>query len=51
MGDVVAARARHADKEVEDAIAFAEQRGWRVVRGNNHAWAKLSVRLRTGRGA
>lgn len=34
-------RPRHTDKEVEDAVSYAESRGWRVVLGSNHAWAKL----------
>ena len=35
------ARSRHPDKEIEAAIAYAEQRGWRVVPVSGHAWGRL----------
>ena len=35
------ARSRHPDKEIEGAIAYAEQRGWRVVPVSGHAWGCL----------
>lgn len=35
------ARSRHADKDVEEALAYAEKLGWRVEEGKNHAKFKL----------
>ncbi|MET0268036.1 MAG: hypothetical protein ABW202_20775 [Duganella sp.] len=35
------ARRSHPKKEVEQAIAYAEQHGWRVETGGSHAWGKL----------
>ena len=35
------ARNRHPDKEIEDAVAYAEQSGWRVVAVKGHAWGRL----------
>jgi hypothetical protein len=37
----MASRPRHTDKEVEDAVAYAESLGWRVESGSNHAKFKL----------
>ena len=37
----MAHRARHTDKEVEDAVRYAESQGWRVEAGQNHAKFKL----------
>ena len=37
----MARRPRHPDKDVEAAIAHAEDCGWRVVPGKNHAKFKL----------
>lgn len=34
-------RGRHPKKEVADAVAFAEARGWRRVPGTGHVWATL----------
>ena len=35
------ARSRHPDKEIEAAVAYAEQRGWRAVPVSGHAWGRL----------
>ncbi len=35
------ARKRHPDKEIEGAVAHAEQLGWRVVAVSGHAWGRL----------
>ena len=35
------ARSRHPDKEIEEAVAYAEQAGWRVVMAKGHAWGRL----------
>jgi hypothetical protein len=32
------ARPRHPNKEIEDAIAHAESRGWTFVRMASHGW-------------
>jgi len=43
-------RPRHPKKEVEDAVRFAESRGWVVtMRGGGHAWGVL--RCGSGSGA
>ena len=35
------ARNRHPDKEIEGAVAHAEQLGWRVIPVSGHAWGRL----------
>lgn len=35
------ARSRHPDKEIEEAVAYAETLGWRVVAVKGHAWGRL----------
>jgi hypothetical protein len=35
------ARTRHPKKEVEAAVRYAEDSGWRVSVGGSHAWGKL----------
>jgi hypothetical protein len=35
------ARKRHAKKEVEAALQYAELHGWRIEVGGSHAWGKL----------
>ena len=39
------ARNRHPDKEIEDAVAHAEQLGWRVIPVSGHAWGRLYCAL------
>src|SRR3954468_16239711 len=34
-------RPRHPNKEIEAALAYAEGRGWRIVRLRGHAWGKM----------
>ncbi len=34
-------RKSHPKKEVEDALRYAESRGWRVEVGGSHAWGKM----------
>ena len=34
-------RSTHPIKEIEAAIAEAEQAGWRVTQSNGHAWGRL----------
>lgn len=34
-------RPRHPKKEVEEAIQYAERRGWHVRMGGAHAWGFL----------
>lgn len=43
---------RHPAKEVEDAIRYAEERGWVVVRafGHTHLWGRLYCCGRSGVG-
>ncbi|TXR51955.1 hypothetical protein [Reinekea thalattae] len=35
------ARKRHAKKEIEAALCYAESFGWKVQVGGGHAWGKL----------
>ena len=35
------ARPRHPDKDVEEAVQYAESRGWTFVRTGAHAWGVL----------
>lgn len=34
-------RQRHQKKDIEDAIQYAEQQGWRIEAGGGHAWGKM----------
>ena len=34
-------RPRHPNKEIEQALIYAESQGWRVVTLNGHAWGKI----------
>lgn len=34
-------RRSHPNKEIEDALRYAEQNGWRVMLGGSHAWGKI----------
>ncbi len=34
-------RRRHSKPEIEKALRFAEERGWRVELGGSHAWGKM----------
>lgn len=34
-------RNRHPNKDIEDAVAYAERHGWRYVKGRGHAWGIL----------
>jgi hypothetical protein len=34
-------RSRHPEKEVEEAIRYAEEHGWRVEGGGSHAWGRM----------
>lgn len=34
-------RKKHVKKEVEQALAYAENFGWRVEVGGSHAWGKM----------
>ncbi|MCK5523694.1 MAG: hypothetical protein KAI83_11235 [Thiomargarita sp.] len=35
------ARKKHVNKEIENALAYAEGQGWRVEVGGSHAWGKI----------
>ncbi len=34
-------RAKHPDKQIEQALQYAEAHGWKVVVGGSHAWGKI----------
>jgi hypothetical protein len=34
-------RRRHSSAEVEAAVRYAEELGWRVIMGSGHNWARL----------
>jgi hypothetical protein len=38
---VVMSRRSHPKPEIEAALAYAEQNGWRVELGGSHAWGKI----------
>ena len=35
------ARKRHPKSEVEEALRYAESKGWRLEVGGSHAWGKM----------
>jgi len=41
---------RHPNKEIEEAVAYAEARGWTVKMSNGHAWGRLFCPLKTREG-
>lgn len=38
---IVAKRRRHQNKHIEEAIQYAEERGWRVSVGGSHGWGQM----------
>lgn len=34
-------RKKHSKREIEDALGYAEDHGWRVVDEGSHAWGKM----------
>jgi hypothetical protein len=34
-------RSRHPKKEIEEAIRYAEDQGWRIEVGGSHAWGRM----------
>ncbi|MFT4927273.1 MAG: hypothetical protein ACI8WB_003379 [Phenylobacterium sp.] len=34
-------RKKHAKKDIESALLYAELQGWRVAVGGSHAWGKI----------
>ncbi|MEA5104513.1 hypothetical protein VIJ98_14430 [Pantoea sp. S18] len=34
-------RKRHPHKAVEEALRYAEARGWKIAVGGHHAWGKM----------
>jgi len=34
-------RKKHSKKEVEEALRYAEEHGWRIDVGGSHAWGKM----------
>lgn len=34
-------RRRHPDKDIEEALRYAEMRGWTVEPGGSHAWGRM----------
>lgn len=41
MPEILMVRRKHPKQEVESALQYAEQNGWRVEMGGSHAWGKL----------
>jgi hypothetical protein len=35
------ARRKHSKPEVESALRYAEQQGWRIEVGGSHAWGRM----------
>jgi hypothetical protein len=44
------ARPRHPNKEIEEAVAYAEAHGWEFVRQGSHAWGILHCPERSREG-
>jgi hypothetical protein len=40
----MAKRPRHPSKEIEAAVAYAEEQGWTWIKVTGHAWGKLNCR-------
>ena len=34
-------RKKHPKPEIEAALKYAEQNGWRIAEGGSHAWGKI----------
>ena len=34
-------RSKHPSKEIEAAVKYAEERGWRFVKCTSHAWGRI----------
>ena len=32
---------RHPNKDIQAAVAYALERGWRLAKSNGHAWGRL----------
>ncbi len=41
MQNLLLVRKKHSKKEVEEALQYAEERGWRIEVGGGHAWGKM----------
>lgn len=37
----MARRTPHSQKEIEQALQYAEAKGWRVETGGSHAWGRM----------
>jgi hypothetical protein len=46
----MAARPRHPNKEIEDAVQYAERKGCRFVKGRGHGWGRLLCPFNTREG-
>ncbi|TYC57557.1 hypothetical protein FMN52_13475 [Marinobacter sp. BW6] len=40
-------RKRHANKDIEEAVAYAELHGWRIEIRKGHAWGRMYCPLNT----
>ncbi len=34
-------RSKHSKKEVEEALSYAEEQGWRIEVGGSHCWGQM----------
>jgi hypothetical protein len=41
QGKAIMPRKRHANKDIEDALAHAESQGWRIEKSRGHAWGRM----------
>jgi len=39
--DGLMSRSKHANKEIEGALKYAESQGWSIKQGGSHAWGKI----------
>jgi hypothetical protein len=41
MSRIAQLRKKHPKKDVEQALVYAEQQGWKIEIGGSHAWGKM----------
>jgi hypothetical protein len=44
------ARSRHPHKEIENAVQYAEGKGWRFIKGKGHGWGRVLCPLNSREG-
>jgi len=44
------ARSPHPKKEIEEAVKYAEKKGWRFRKGSGHCWGRLICKQKDSSG-